>query len=1056
MASLGSDKRALLEKVVVDARMAAEAAARDALNRLAVEEREAPPSLPAEQRELRNALRAKARQRGNGVVRDGLPLLVEEIAYAQWHRMLFARVLADHRLLRHPSGAPVSLRDCADLAEEEQAADAWDLAARYASAMLPGLFPDDDPAHSLRFAPEGRATLERILNRLPPSFFLADDALGWVYQFWQTEKKRTVSASGRKLAGADLAAYTQLFTEDYMVRFLLDNTLGAWWAARHPGSPLIADFAYLRFRDDGTPAAGTFPGWPDRAAEITVMDPCCGSGHFLVRAFEMLTRMRREEEGLSEAEAADAVLRDNLFGLELDMRCTQIATFALALAAWQRGGHPERHPPHVACAGLPVRGQLDDWRRLARGDERLRDALERLHALFADAPVLGSLIEPRRAIPSGLFAPRWEDVERAIERALRRERASDPGLAIFGHAAEGAARAAALLGRTYTLVATNVPYLKRGSQDETLKAFCERHHPDAKADLATVFLDRCLAFCAERGSVAAVTPQNWLFLTSYRHFRTRLLELESFNVVARLGPGAFETISGEVVNVALLVITREAPSLGQTFAGLDAAAPTSPAEKARLLREAPLQILSQQEQRHNPDARIALEAIHSGTLLESYASGLQGIATADYPRFGRCFWEIPAIGGGWAYQLSTVNSTVSYGGREHILWWEHGQGELANFPGVRRCGQQAWGKCGVAVSQMGDLPVTLYTGELFDNNTAVILPKDPAHLPAIWAFCSSPEFAREVRKIDTALKVTNATLVKVPFDLAHWQRVAAERYPDGLPAPSSNDPTQWLFKGHPKGSADPLQVAVARLLGYHWPEQAPDELDTFADADGIVCLPPVAGELPAAERLRALLAAAYGAEWSPALLAELLAGAGFAGKDLATWLADRNGFFAQHCKRFHHRPFIWQIWDGRRDGFSALINYHKLDAQRLEKLTYHYLGSWIAAQRAAVRDGDPGAEARLVAAQALQKKLELIREGEQPYDIFVRWKSLAQQPIGWEPDLNDGVRLNIRPFVVAGILRDRVSVTWNKDRGTNPDGSERINDRHLTLAEKRRARQAAG
>ena len=123
-----------------------------------------------------------------------------------------------------------------------------------------------------------------------------------------------------------------------MVRFLLENSLGAWWAARHPESPLIDSWEYLRRLDDGTPAAGTFPEWPTTAAEVTVMDPCCGSGHFLVAMFGMLWRMRAEEEGLSPAAAQDAVLRENLYGLELDPRCTQIATFNVALEAWKQGG----------------------------------------------------------------------------------------------------------------------------------------------------------------------------------------------------------------------------------------------------------------------------------------------------------------------------------------------------------------------------------------------------------------------------------------------------------------------------------------------------------------------------------------------------------------------------------------------------------------------------------------------------------------------------------------------------------------------------------------------
>jgi hypothetical protein len=177
------------------------------------------------------------------------------------------------------------------------------------------------------------------------------------------------------------------------------------------------------------------------------------------------------------------------------------------------------------------------------------------------------------------------------------------------------------------------------------------------------------------------------------------------------------------------------------------------------------------------------------------------------------------------------------------------------------------------------------------------------------------------------------------------------------------------------------------------------------------------------------------------------------------WL--RNGLAEQHGKLFAQRPFIWQLWDGRKDGFSALVNYHKLDRSLLEKLIYTYLGDWITQQE---KSSEGGSDARLTAARDLQRRLKLISEGEPPYDIFVRWKSLAQQPIGWEPDLNDGVRLNIRPFIEAGVLRKNPTVNWKKDRGTDPVSApwfatfngERINDHHLTLAEKRTARQAKG
>ncbi len=352
------------------------------------------------------------------------------------------------------------------------------------------------------------------------------------------------------------------------------------------------------------------------------------------------------------------------------------------------------------------------------------------------------------------------------------------------------------------------------------------------------------------------------------------------------------------------------------------------------------------------------------------------------------------------------------------------------------------------MSQIGSLAVTLYTGERFDSNVAVIVPDDEIELAAIWSYCRSRDFPAAVRAIDSKRNVTNSTLVKVPFDLEYWQKVAEEGGP--LPEPYSNDPTQWLFRGDPTDSTEPLQVAVARLIGYRWPDQEPEVLDELADADGIACLPVVAGEQPAAERLRVLLERAYSERWSQDLLNDLLAKAGASGESLEEWL--RDSFFAAHCRLFHNRPFIWHIGDGRKDGFSALVNYHLLDNRLLSRLIHTLLGSWIQLQREQARAEVPGAEARLLAAEELKRKLELILEGEPPYDIYVRWKPLEEQPIGWNPDLNDGIRLNIRPLVTAGVLRSRFTINWNKDRGKNPDSSERLNDLHLTRAEKEAAR----
>jgi hypothetical protein len=1085
MPPLSPELRRKLETTIRDARELAEAGAKAALKQLAVDQAEPFAHLSAEQRELRNRLRVRSRQLGDVRGEKGQQEITRgtmQCAYEYWHRMLFARFLAENHLLMHPEGVAVSLEECAELAAEEKV-DAWTLASRYAARMLPQIFRPDDPLLQVEFATEHKLGLEKLLE-LPSEVFLASDSLGWVYQFWQAKRKEEVNKSGNKIGADELAAVTQLFTEDYMVDFLLHNTLGAWWVTNHPGEELPVEMPYLRFVEEADPqtadeegeheetkvskipAAGTFPGFPKQAKDLRILDPCCGSGHFLVAEFNLLVPMRMKEEGLSARDACDVVLRDNLYGLELDERCTQIAAFALAMAAWTfpgSGGYRPLPQLNIACSGIAINAKREQWIALAGDDQRLRFGMARLYDLFKDAPTLGSLIDPgadRLALEAS-----FDEVQPLLEKALMRERKQgDYESNELGVAAQGIATAAKILADKYQLVATNVPYLSRSKQNSVLRRFCESRYPESKTDLSTVFVEHCLEMCDVDGCVALVTPQNWLFLDRYKHLRKRLLQQKTWSLIIQLGAAAFQDMNWWAAKTQLLTIQNQQPVQDSFIAGIDISTTRVTAEKADLLKLREVLTISQVAQLDNPDTRIAFHEKVQGSLLEKYAACIQGLATSDDPQFVLMFWELPTLFKGWELLHGTVNSTVPYGARERILHWEDGKGRYYQHAmqlkavgrlGGWKSGTEARGKFGVSVQQMRDLPCTLYGGDFFNHNGSVIIPHDPNHLPAIWSFCQSPEFNKSVRKIDQSLKVATTTVVKVPFDAEYWKEVAEERYPNGLPKPYSDDPTQWIFKGEIPGSRYPLQVAVARLLGYRWHDQQPDDLDELTDTDGVACLPAVRGEQPASDRLRTLLAKAYGNDWT-AQQHKLLAAVSYDGKPLDDWL--RNGFFDDHCKRFHQRPFIWHIWDGHKAGFSALVNYHKLDKKLLETLTYTYLGDWLRRQQDDVAQGKSGADAKLLAAQNLQKQLERILEGEAPYDIFVRWKPIKQQPIGWEPDLNDGVRLNIRPFVQANILRKKPSINWNKDRGKNPPGSpwgeDRLNDLHLTLEEKRKAREA--
>jgi hypothetical protein len=1073
MASLSRDLRNQLARVTLEARELAEKACRAALENLAVHEKEYRGHMTVEQRQLRNRLRARGRALGDRLDQakgtQEIKRLAEDAAYENWHRLLFTRFLAENNLLhtsKEHGQVPVTLMECEELAPELGAKDGFDLACRFAGEILPGVFRRDDPVFEVQLAQRDVAEMRRLLDTLPTEVFTADDALGWTYQFWQARRKDEVNAAGNKIGADELPAVTQLFTEDYMVEFLLHNTLGAWWAGKL--GPITADdeagarakaalslrdglaveWTYLRFiQDEATkqwsPAAGTFERWPREAAKITFLDPCMGSGHFPVFALPILARLRVEEEKLGAAAALAAVLRDNIFGLELDPRCTQIGAFNLALAAWKLGGYQDFPRLHVACSGLAPYAKESDWIALAGDNDKLCRGMERLYRLFKDAPVLGSLINPR-ARGGDLLEAGFQELQPLLEKALAQESKDDAAHEI-AVTAQGVAKAAEILAGQFTLVATNVPYLGRGKQDGVLFDYCERAHPEAKADLATSFIDRCFQFCAIGGSASLVTPQNWLFLATYKAMRVRFLRTKQWNAICRLGPGAFETISGEVVSVALLTIshvhhTSEARSLC-----LDATESGSPSEKASAIETIPPVIIPQTDQLANPDSIVALTVVETKNLLNSVASVYVGSQPGQTARATRFFWEFPNPPGTiWSFMESSPEAGEAFSGKSEMCLTIDA---LERF-GIHECvirGKAAWTQKGVLVAKMSSLPAALYCGCFFDDNTFAIIPKHNRDLAALWLYASSPSFAINCRKLNQKLNVTASVMSQVPFDLAHWQKAAAEKYPHGLPKPFSSDPTQWLFNGHPLGADQPLHVAVARLLGYQWPRQTgssfpdcpalkPDGLEKFADNDGIVCLPPLNREQPAAARLRNLLASALGSFDERALLNA----ADTKRTTLEDWLRDE--FFEQHCALFHHRPFIWHIWDGRKDGFAALVNYHRLNHANLQKLTYTYLGGWINDQEAAAKADTPGAAERLLAAQQLQQELAKILEGEPPHDIFVRWKPIGKQARGWHPDINDGVRLNIRPFLLAkdvgkkgaGILRSKPNIKWDKDRGKEP------------------------
>ena len=264
---LSKEHRKQLEKATLRARVLAEQACEAALENLAVHEGKYRAHMSAAQRGLRNQLRERGRALGD--VRDArsgvqdLRHVAEAAAYEHWHRLLFTRFLTENHLLitdAENGGVPVTLADCEELAAELGARDGHELACRFASRTLPGVFRRDDPLLALPVALEGQVELRKLLGGLPADVFTASDSLGWTYQFWQTDRKAEINNTNNKRGADEIPAVTQLFTEDYMVDFLLDNTLGAWHAGKVlAANPKLAESAQS---EDELRQAVALPGCP--------------------------------------------------------------------------------------------------------------------------------------------------------------------------------------------------------------------------------------------------------------------------------------------------------------------------------------------------------------------------------------------------------------------------------------------------------------------------------------------------------------------------------------------------------------------------------------------------------------------------------------------------------------------------------------------------------------------------------------------------------------------------------------------------------------------------
>lgn len=505
--------------------------------------------------------------------------------------------------------------------------------------------------------------------------------IGWLYQYYNTEPKDKVFADLKKnikISAQAIPAATQLFTPDWIVRYMVENSLGRLWAEGH-GKPDDADWKY--YLDEAEQEDPVKAELEKIRAEykniqpenIKIIDPCMGSGHILVYAFDVLIDIYRSC-GWGERDAAKSILRNNLYGLDIDRRAYQLAYFAVMMKARQynrRICSPENQPNLANFADV-----------MGADTDMLSGSIRRFAEQFAFADTYGSLMT--------VNAP--DDIDAAVSDF-------SPTFGLNMRQFDMMMKIYKILSQKYDVVCTNPPYMGGSGMNAKLSEFVKSKFPDSKSDLFACFIEKCGQLAKPHGFYAMITQHAFMFLSSYENLRKKLMQKTTVNM-AHLGARAFDEIGGEVVQTTAFVMTGHIKDYKGTYAGLVDTVGEN--EKRDLFLSGDKRFAAKQENFSKiPGSPVAywvsenfIRAFENGRLLGEIASSKQGIATADNNRFLREWYEVNVEK--ILFDCSTHEESKTspakwypynkggefrkwYGNNDYVVNWQYDGAELRNF-----------------------------------------------------------------------------------------------------------------------------------------------------------------------------------------------------------------------------------------------------------------------------------------------------------------------------------------------------------------------------------------
>ena len=470
------------------------------------------------------------------------------------------------------------------------------------------------------------------------------EVLGWLYQFYIAEKKDTVMARKSAVPTDDIPAVTQLFTPHWIVRYLVENSLGRLWLLNRPSSSLREQMPYYI---EGEPEADFLK--ITKPEEIRVLDPAVGSGHMLTYAFDLLFLIY-QEEGYAPAEIPGLILRHNLTGVDLCPRAAQLAGLALVFKAREKSRR-------FFQVGQLVQPNIVELRNVRFADNELRDYIQalgldgffdqpmlKLLHQFEEAKTFGSLIQPCLDARGIAYARSTIETNGLGDQLFLRE----THLKVLRVLEQAEA-----LTQRYCVVVANPPYMGTKQMASALKVFGQEHYPEAKADIFAMFIAQNLSLVQAQGFTALVTMQSWMFLGSFEVFRKWILAHHRVSTMAHLGPHAFDSIPGEIVQVSAFVIqSRASGSAPGHFLRLISG--TNETEKRELMLRAignlndPLRFTATRSDFEAiPSEPLAYwltpairEAFRTGKALKSIANPTGGMTTGNNEQFLRLWHEV--------------------------------------------------------------------------------------------------------------------------------------------------------------------------------------------------------------------------------------------------------------------------------------------------------------------------------------------------------------------------------------------------------------------------------